>query len=128
MLSGTISETKMTTTTFADYVAQKDAQNTIYLNIVKYGMMLCDALKHDAPDNYFYELDSSGRKYHKIWMYIGERRDSIHAFIDKKTGSVLKPASCRGPFKDQRYNLLLIKDREWLFENVDWCGKYLYKK
>ena len=127
MLSGTISETKMTTT-FAEYAAQQDAKNTIYLNIVKYGLMLCDALQQDAPDGYFYELESSGRKYHKIWMHIGDRRDSIHAFIDKQTGSVFKPASCRGPFKDQRYNLLLIKDREWLFENVDWCGKYLYKK
>jgi hypothetical protein len=54
------------TATFADYAAQQDARNTIQLNIVKYGLMLCDALTQVAPDGYGYELDSSGRKYHKI--------------------------------------------------------------
>jgi hypothetical protein len=116
------------TTTFAEYAAQKDAQTTIYLNIVKYGLMLCDALGHDAPDNYFYELDSSGRKYHRIWMHIGDRRDSIHAFIDKKTGSVLKPASVKAPAKGERYNLLSIPSREKCLENADFAGSYLYAK
>jgi hypothetical protein len=125
MLSGTISETKMTTT-FAEYAAQQDARNTIYLNIVKYGLMLCDALQQDAPDGYFYELESSGRKYHKIWMHIGDRRDSIHAFIDKKTGSVLKPASVKAPAKGERYNLLSIPSREKCLESADWSGHYLY--
>ena len=50
------------TTAFADYVAQQDAKNTIQLNIVKYGLMLCDALQQDAPDGYHYSLDSSGRR------------------------------------------------------------------
>jgi hypothetical protein len=116
------------TTTFADYAAQQEAKNTIYLNIVKYGMMLCDALQQNAPDNYFYELDSSGRKYHKIWMHIGDRRDSIHAFIDKKTGSVFKPASVKAPAKGERYNLCIIEQREWLFENATWHGSYLYAR
>jgi hypothetical protein len=116
------------TTTLAEYAAQKTAQNTIYLNIVEYGLMLCDALGHDAPDNYFYELDSSGRKYHKIWMYIGDRRDSIHAFIDKQTGSVLKPASVKAPAKGERYNVLIIESREQMFEKADWSGHYLYAK
>ena len=118
----------MTTTTFADYVAQQDAKNTIYLNIVKYGLMLCDALQQDAPDGYFYELESSGRKYHKIWMHIGDRRDSIHAFIDKKTGSVLKPASVKAPAKGERYNLLSIPSREKCLENATWHGSYLYAR
>ena len=38
------------TATFADYAAQQDAKNTIQLNIVKYGLVLCDALQQDAPD------------------------------------------------------------------------------
>ena len=122
-----MSTTEMTIT-LAEYAAQKDARNTIYLNIVKYGMMLCDALQQDAPDDYFYELDSSGRKYHKIWMYIGDRRDSIHAFIDKKTGSVLKPASVKSPAKGERYNLLSIPSREKCFENATWHGSYLYAR
>jgi hypothetical protein len=117
------------TTDFASYVAQKDAQNTIQLNIVKYGMMLCDALTANASyltQNYGFDLDSSGRKYHKIFMYINGRRDSIHAFIDKKTGEVYKPASVKAPAKGARYNLLLIKDREYLLEKADWAGGYLY--
>jgi hypothetical protein len=116
------------TATLAEYAAQKTASNTIYLNIVKYGLMLCDALQQDAPDSYFYELDSSGRKYHKIFMCINGQRDSIHAFIDKKTGSVLKPASVKAPAKGERYNLLSISSREECLESADWCGGYLYKR
>jgi len=115
-------------TTFADYAAQKDAQNTIYLNIVKYGMMLCDALQQTAPDGYTYELNSDGRKYHKIHMCINGRRDSIHAFIDKKTGEVYKPASVKAPAKGVRYNMLSITSREEMFERCDWAGGYLYAR
>jgi len=52
--------------------------------------------------------NSSGRKYHKVFMHIGDRRDSIHAFIDKKTGSVYKPANVKAPAKGERYNVLSI--------------------
>jgi hypothetical protein len=116
------------TATFADYAAQKDARNTIQLNVVKYGLMLCDALIQDAPDGYGYELNSSGTKYHKIFMCINGRRDSIHAFIDKKTGEVYKPASLKAPAKGVRYDLRLIEQREWLFQHADWAGGYLYAK
>ena len=115
------------TATFADYAAQQDARNTIQLNVVKCGLMLCDALTQVAPDGYGYELDSSGRKYHKIFMTINGSRDSIHAFIDKKTGEVYKPASLKAPAKGVRYDLRIIEQREWLFENADWSGTYLYK-
>ena len=115
------------TTAFADFAAQQDAKNTIYLNIVKYGLMLCDALQQDAPDGYHYSLDSSGRKYHKVFMHIGDRRDSIHAFIDKQTGSVYKPASIKAPAKGERYNVLIINSREEMFERCDWAGGYLYR-
>jgi len=116
------------TATFSDYVATQDARNTIHLNIVKYGLMLCDALKQTAPDGYGFELDSSGHKYHKIFMCINGKRDSIHAFIDKKTGNVYKPASIKAPAKGVRYDLRLINDREWLFANADWSGSYLYSR
>ena len=45
-----------------------------------------------------------GRKYWKIMMI--NNQESVHAFIDKKTGDVFKPASWRGPAKIARYNLL----------------------
>jgi len=51
---------------------------------------------------------------------------SVHAFVDKKTGEVYKPASFKAPAKIVRFNLCLIKDREWLLENADWAGEYLY--
>ena len=125
---------------FSDYCAQRDAQNTIELNIVKYGLMLCDALQQDYQkrnygyraglpySNYSYELSSSGRKYHKIHMCIDGKRDSIHAFIDKKTGEVYKPANTKQPAKGVRYNLLIISEREEMLEKCDWAGGYLYKR
>jgi hypothetical protein len=69
----------------------------------------------------------SGRKYHKIVMNDGTQR-SCHAFVDKKTGSLLKSASWKAPAKGERYNLLIIKDREWLMKNATWSGGYLYAK
>jgi hypothetical protein len=115
------------TATFADYVAQQDARNTIQLNVTKWTLMLCDALQDAAPEGYNYIIES-GRKYHKIFMCINGSRDSIHAFIDKKTGEVYKPASLKAPAKGVRYDLRIIEQREWLFENADWAGSYLYAR
>ena len=114
------------TATFAQFQAEQDARNTIHLNIIKYGMMLCDALQQTAPDGYFFALDSSGRKYHKVFMYIDSKRSSIHCFIDKKTGEVYKPASIKAPAKHVRYNLLLIESREECLARAEWAGGYLY--
>jgi hypothetical protein len=127
----------MTTETFADYVAQQDARNTIQLNVRKWTLMLCDALVDNfksrnrgelagrpAPVYKFYIEE--GRKYHKIIMETDSGSRSVHAFVDKKTGEVYKPASFKAPAKIVRFNLCLIKDREWLLENADWAGGYLY--
>jgi hypothetical protein len=119
------------TATFTDYVAQKDAQNTIQLNVTKYGMMLCDALQQNYqrqyPNgrNYSYAL-ISGRKYHKVMQCVDGQTESVHAFIDKKTGEVYKPASIKAPAKGVRFNLLIIEEREFVLENCDWAGSYLY--
>jgi hypothetical protein len=115
------------TATFAQFTAEQDARNTIQLNVVKYGLMLCDALTQVGPPGYGYELDSSGRKYHKIFMCINGRRDSIHAFIDKKTGEVYKPASLKAPAKGVRYDLRIVEQREHVLANCDWAGGYLYR-
>jgi len=125
-------------TEFADFVAQQDARNTIQLNIRKYTLMLCDALVdnfksrnrgtvggHAAPEYKFY-IAEGGRKYHKIVMEYENGQRSVHAFVDKKTGEVFKPASFKAPAKGVRFNLCLIKDREWLLENATWHGSYLY--
>ena len=121
------------TATFTDYVAQKDAQNLIQLNITKYSMMLCDALQQshqrqypNSGRNYSYAL-ISGRKYHKVMQCVDGQTESVHAFIDKKTGSVFKPASIKAPAKGVRFNLLIIQEREFVLENCDWAGGYLYR-
>ena len=133
----------MTRTEFADFAAQQDARNTIELNVRKYTLMLCDALEqnfkdrnhgkvggYDAPVYKF--VIESGRKYHKIIMEVPNHNRmpsrSVHAFVDKKSGAVYKAASFKAPAKHVRFNLLVIKDREWLLENADWAGGYLYMR
>mgnify|MGYP001430948589 FL=1 len=58
------------------------------------------------------------------------RNGSVHAFIDRETGDVYKPASWAKPAKHVRYNLLERSDRNFLFDyrNVGWAGGYLYMR
>ena len=105
--------------------------------LTEYGGDRCDAsyapyhqeciekLKQGISD-YEFTIES-GRKYHKIIMNANGSR-SVHAFVDKKTGSLYKSASWKAPAKGERYNLLIIEQREWLFENADWASGYLYAK
>ena len=124
--------------TFADFVATQQARNDIQLNIRKYALMLCDALEMNfkqrnrgelggrpAPEYKFY-IQEGGRKYHKIVMEYDNGSKSVHAFIDKKTGDVFKPASFKAPAKIARYNVLRIESREEMLEHADWAGSYLY--
>ena len=81
----------------------------------------------------------TGKKYYKIvqqefetWeksKYFNQYRDaSVHAFVDKKTGQVYKPASWQAPAKHVRFDLRIIREREFLFnyKNTGWAGGYLY--
>jgi hypothetical protein len=93
---------------------------------VEYHQQRIDELKNGIlPIDYVIE---SGKKYHKVIMIDGGSSRSVHAFVDKNTGSVYKSASWKSPAKGERYNLLIIKEREWLFENASWCGGYLYRR
>ena len=117
--------------TFAEFCAQRDARNTIQLNVHKWTLMLCDALmdnfnsSHPKSDPYTFSIES-GRKYHKIVMETESQSQSVHAFVDQKTGEVYKPASWKAPAKHVRFNLLEINSREKCFERADWAGSYLY--
>ncbi|ADO97996.1 hypothetical protein SSSM5_074 [Synechococcus phage S-SSM5] len=71
---------------------------------------------------------SSGRKYHKIVHNDKGGHGSVHAFIDKKTGDVYKPASWNKPAKHVRYNLLERESRQLMFGQLDWAGGYLYAR
>jgi hypothetical protein len=126
-----MSTDSMTTQSFADYVATQDARNEIQLNVRKYTLMLCEALendfnrRHPNSDPYKFYIES-GRKYHKIVMETESQSKSVHAFVDKKSGEVYKPASYKAPAKIVRYNLLMIESREECFARADWAGGYLY--
>ena len=124
---------------FADFAATQDARNEIQLNVRKYTLMLCDALAdnfknrnrgtvggHAAPEYKFY-IAEGGRKYHKIVMD-GHGSRSVHCFVDKNTGEVYKSASWKAPAKGVRFDLRVIKEREFVLETCDWAGGYLYAK
>ena len=119
------------TTEFADFVATQNARNDIQLNVRKFTLMLCDCLtddftrRHPNSDPYKFYIES-GRKYHKVIMETESGSCSVHAFVDKKTGEVYKPASWKAPAKIVRYNLLMIESREECFARADWSGGYLY--
>jgi len=90
---------------------------------VDYHEACIEALKNGECDYDFFIEE--GRKYLKIVMDARGSK-SVHAFVDKKTGEVYKAASFKSPAKGVRYDLRLIKDREWLLEKADWAGGYLY--
>ena len=136
----------------------QEAQLQIAQNVLVWTNELCKALKNDyirtSVESYKRKLHSastqrdvnyyndrieeikknpdydfvieSGRKYYKIIMVNNQR--SVHAFVDKRTGEVYKPAGWQGPAKHVRYDLRVIKDREYVLENCDWAGGYLYMK
>ncbi len=80
----------------------------------------------------------NGKKYYKIiqqdfdtFQDRNEYRDGgVHAFVNKKTGEVYKPASWKSPAKHVRYDLRVIKDREYVLnpDNCGWAGGYLYMR
>ncbi len=120
------------TQTLAEFAAQRDAQNTIRLNVRKHTLTLCDCLMEDfkrrnnnKDDGYKFYIES-GRKYHKIIMETHGGSRSVHAFVDQKTGEVYKAASFKAPAKIVRYRLLEIASREECFNRADWAGGYLY--
>ena len=91
-----------------------------------------DILVEALEKNYLFRYSESsrpveftvetGRKYLKINQIHG----GVHAFVNKKTGEVFKPASWRGPAKIVRYDFRIINEREACFANADWAGSYLY--
>ena len=121
----------MTRTTFAEYSAQQEARENIANAVLGHTLALCEALRHDFEEKHGrdgYEFyPETGRKYHKIIMDANGSR-SVHAFVDKKTGEVYKSASWKSPAKGVRFDLRLIEQREWLLENADWAGGYLYQR
>ena len=77
---------------------------------------------------------SEGKKYLKVTREeynekTGYWRDTtVHAFVDKKTGDVFKPASWKAPAKHIRFSFCNKKDLLFLTDPrcVGWAGGYLY--
>jgi len=82
-------------------------------------------IENGGVDHEFYIEE--GRKYLKLIHQsgVGGSR-SVHAFVNKKTGEVYKPATWQAPAKHVRYNLLDEKSREECYQRADWAGGYLY--
>jgi len=137
---------------------QAQAQQTIAENVYKHTLALIEALKDnyrqyairghqkfvddeqtkdyhqrciDELKNGVLPIDyviETGKKYHKVIMVDSSSNRSVHCFIDKNTGELYKSQSWKSPAKGVRYDLRLIKDREWLFENADWSAGYTYAR
>ena len=79
-----------------------------------------------------------GKKFIKVFnlqydTFIGRNQykaGSVTAFIDKNTGEVYKPASWKAPAKHVRFDLRIIREREFLLnpKNCDWAGGHLYMR
>ena len=56
------------------------------------------------------------------------RNGSVHAFIDRETGDVYKPASWNKPAKHVRFDMRIIQERTLMHTPsfVTWAGGYLY--
>ncbi len=105
---------------------------------------LCEALEENYvrsypnSDHILEFIFEEGRKYYKIKSYDVKKTErledrqvisnGVHAFVDKKTGEVYKPASWRGPAKGVRYDLRVINERHACLSNADWAGGYLYQR
>ena len=122
-------------TSFADYCATADARAAIVANVEEWCQMLCLALEHNFIDqairrqkfiagtdssdftnkrieeiqngDHYKFVVESGRKYHKIVQTDKSGCQSVHAFVDKKTGELYKAASFKAPAKGVRYDCLL---------------------
>ena len=88
--------------------------------LVRYLQDDYDGESYDPGGRYKFTIQT-GRKYHKI-----HDGNGVHAFVDKNTGQVYKPASYKAPAKGVRYDLRSIKSRHECYSNADWSGGYLY--
>ena len=98
-----------------------------------------DAINNGTANLYKFDYQV-GKKYIKVFNLqyetandyynrkAGYRAGSVTAFIDKNTGEVYKPASWKAPAKHVRFDLRIIREREFLLnpKNCDWAGGHLY--
>jgi len=104
-------------------------------NYPEYAREQLDEIENGTAKLMYFKI-KTGKKFYKIVQMNFDtfqnrneyREGSVHAFVDKKTGQVYKPASWQAPAKHVRYDLRIIREREFLFNsnNTGWAGGYLY--
>ena len=104
-------------------------------NYPEYAREQLDEIENGTAKLMYFKI-KTGKKFYKIVQMNFDtfqnrneyREGSVHAFVDKKTGQVYKPASWQAPAKHVRFDLRIIREREFLFNsnNTDWAGGYLY--
>ena len=104
-------------------------------NYPEYAREQLDEIEKGTEKLMYFKI-KTGKKFYKIVQMNFDtfqnrneyREGSVHAFVDKKTGQVYKPASWQAPAKHVRFDLRIIKEREFLFNsnNTGWAGGYLY--
>ena len=109
-------------------------------NYPEYAREQLDAIENGTA-NLMKFVVKTGKRYYKIvqqefetWeksKYYGQYRDgSVHAFVDKETGDVYKPASWQAPAKHIRFTFQNVDHLKFLLnpKNVGWAGGYLYMR
>jgi len=106
-------------------------------NYPEYAREQLDEIEKGTEKLMYFKI-KTGKKYYKIVQMNFDtfqnrneyREGSVHAFVDKQTGQVYKPASWQAPAKHVRYDLRIIRHREFLHnpKNVDWAGGHLYMR
>ena len=135
------------TQTYADTITENYRQyhmNTLQGNLSgnypEYARQQLDAIENGEANLMFFKV-KTGKKQYKIvqqefetWTgsrHFGKFRDaSVHAFVDKKTGQVFKPASWAAPAKHVRFDMRIITQRTLLHNPnfTGWAGGYLYMR
>ena len=116
-----------------------EEQLTLDQKIEKWVYEYCGSLEENFKQQYPNSSRSKeykmqlGKKYWKVIMSDidangKEWSGGVHAFVDRNTGQVYKPASYKSPAKHVRYDLRIINNREQLHNPnfTDWAGGYLY--
>ena len=136
--------TVIRTTEVEDYVNQ--LADRLEENYKEYALRLSSNYDSDYSKKRFESIKNGtanlmrfvvtkGRKYFKITSHEydtfrdrnGYREGGVHAFVNKNTGEVYKPASYNSPHtKHVRYNLLDEDSRAECLSKADWAGGYLY--
>jgi len=120
---------------------ERNIQENRFPENTKYYQDRVDEINNGTANLYRFTY-TTGKKFHKVYFLHyeeaneyynrkgGYRAGSVTAFIDKNTGEVYKPASWKAPAKHVRYDLRIIREREFLLnpKNCDWAGGHLYMR